>query len=241
MATLTETLTQHFDVGETPTVCIKNPVGEVSILSGEGNQVSIEAVKEARSPFYEYAEQGLAEISIAATQDDDGVSIVVSLGERPFHDLQRTVRLLVTVPARTNIQADVSAGRFSADGIVGAVVTHVATGHAQLRQVTLAEQSRLQIDAGKLELDGALVPGASLDVLVHAGQAALRLPVTTAAHLDASTHVGHIYLAGWPVPVRRRLVGASASGDLNGEPAGVLAIKVDVGSVELLAYDLSKN
>jgi hypothetical protein len=241
MATLTETITQRFDVGETPMVCIKNPVGEVSILSGEGNQVTIEAVKEARSSFYEYAQQGLAEISIAITQDDDGVSIVVNLGERPFHDLQRTVRLLVTVPARTNIQADVSAGRFSADGIVGAVVTHVATGHAHLRQVTLAEQSRVQIDAGKLELDGALVPGASLDVLVHAGQAALRLPVTTAAHLDASTRVGHIYLAGWPVPVTRRLVGASASGDLSGEPAGVLAIKVDVGSVELLAYDLSKN
>ncbi len=241
MATLTETLTQHFDVGETPRVLITNPVGEVSILSGETTQIYIEAIKEARSPFSEYAQQGLGEISIAATQDGDSVRVVVSLGERPFHDLQRTVRLRVAVPARTNIQANVSAGRFSAEGIVGAVVTHVATGHAQLRQVTLAEQSRLQVDAGKLELDGALVPGASLDVLVHAGQAALRLPVTTAAYLDASTHVGNIYLAGWPVSVRRRLVGASASGDLSGEPAGLLAIKVDVGSVELLAYDLSKN
>ncbi len=241
MATLTETLTQHFDVGETATVYITNPVGEVSILPGEGNQIYIEAIKEARSSFSEYAQQGLGEISIAATQDGDSVHVVVSLGERSFHDLQRTVRLRVAVPARTNIQANVSAGRFSAEGIVGAVVTHVATGHAQLRQVTLAEQSRLQVDAGKLELDGALVPGASLDVLVHAGQAALRLPVTTAAYLDASTHVGNIYLAGWPVSVRRRLVGASASGDLSGEPAGLLAIKVDVGSVELLAYDLSKN
>ena len=241
MATLTETLTQHFDVGETPTVLITNPVGEVSILSGETTQIYIEAIKEARSPFSEYAQQGLGEISIAATQDGDSVRVVGSRGERPFHDLQRTVRLRVAVPARTNIQANVSAGRFSAEGIVGAVVTHVATGHAQLRQVTLAEQSRLQVDAGKLELDGALVPGASLDVLVHAGQAALRLPVTTAAYLDASTRVGNIYLAGWPVSVRRRLVGASASGDLSGEPAGLLAIKVDVGSVELLAYDLSKN
>ena len=241
MTTLTDVLTQHFEVGETPTVFIQNPVGEVSIVSGETNQIRIEATKEARSSFPEYAQQGLAEITIAATQDDNSVSVVVSLGERSFHDLHRMVRLLVTVPARTNIQTHVSAGRFSVDGIVGAVVTHVATGNARLRQVTLAEQSRLQVDAGKLELDGALIPGASLDVLVQAGQAALRLPVTTAAHLDASTNVGSIRVAGWPVPVRRRLVGASASGDLNGEPAGALAIKVDVGSVDLWAYDLSKN
>ncbi|HEU5367958.1 MAG TPA: hypothetical protein VFU69_05825 [Ktedonobacterales bacterium] len=241
MATLTDRLTQHFDVGETPTISIKNPVGEVSILSGESNQITIEATKEARSSFPEYAQQGLEEISIASTQNGDSVRVVVSLGERPFHDLQRTVHLRVTVPARTNIEADVSAGRFSADGIFGALVTHVASGHARLRQVTLAEQSRLQVDAGKLELDGALVPGASLDVLVHAGQAALRLPVTTAAYLDASTHVGNIRVMGWPVPVTRRLVGASASGDLSGEPAGILAIKVDVGSVDLWAYDLSKN
>ena len=241
MTTFTETLTQRFEVGETPTVFIQNPVGEVSILSGETHQIRIEAVKEARSSFPEYAQQALAEISIAATQNGERVSVVVSLGARPFHDLQRTVRLLVTVPARTNIQADVSVGRFSVDGIVGAVVTHVAAGDARFRQVTLAEQSRLQVDTGKLELDGALVPGASLDVLVHAGQAALRLPVTTAAHLDASTNVGNIHVTGWPVHVRRRLVGASANGDLSGEPTGVLAIKVDVGSVDLLAYDPGKN
>jgi predicted RNA-binding Zn-ribbon protein involved in translation (DUF1610 family) len=40
MAALTETLTQHFDVGETATVYITNPVGEVSILSGETCRVS---------------------------------------------------------------------------------------------------------------------------------------------------------------------------------------------------------
>lgn len=241
MTTLTDVLTQRFEVGEMPTVFITNPVGEVSIVSGQSNQITIEATKEARSPFPEYAQPGLAEITVAATQNGENVSVVVSLGEFPFPNLQRMVRLLVTVPARTNIQTHVSAGRFSAYGIIGAVVTHVATGDARLRQVTLAEQSRLQVDAGKLEVDGALVTGASLDVLVHAGQAALRLPATTAAHLDAFTNVGNIHLTGWPVPVRRRLVGASASGDLSGEPAGVLAIKVDVGSVDLLAYDLSKN
>lgn len=241
MTTLTDAFTQRFEVGAMPAVFITNPVGEVSIVSGETNQITIEATKEARSSFPEYAQQALEEISIVATQKDESVSVVVRLGERPFNDVQRTVRLLVTVPARSNIQANVSAGRFSVAGIVGAVVTHVASGNARLRQVTLAEQSRLRIDAGKLELDGALIPGASLDVLVHAGQAALRLPVTTAAHLDASTNVGNIHVTGWPIPVRRQLVGASASGDLSGEPAGILAIKVDVGSVALWAYDLSKN
>ncbi len=237
MTTLTDTATLHFTVNEIPKLVVTNPVGEVLVVPGDANQIIIQAIKEARSDSYEEAQQALGEINVIATQVGETINVVVQLGKRPFVYAHQTVRLSVSVPARTDLQVEVSAGKLYVDGITGTLVTRVAAGKAQFHQVTLAEQSHLRVDTGKVELDGALASGASLDVLVHAGEVALKLPSTTTAHLDATASVGSILVTGWPVSVRRHLVGATAAGDLGAAPKSALAVKVNIGSLNLSAYE----
>jgi hypothetical protein len=237
MTTLTDTATLHFPVNEIPKLVVTNPVGEVLVVPGDANEISIQVIKEARSGSDEEAQRALDEISVTATQTGETINVVVRLDKHPFVHAQQTVRLLVTVPSRTNLQIEVSAGRLRVDGITGTLISRVAAGKARFHQVTLAEQSRLRVDTGKVELDGALAPGASLDVLVHTGAVALTLPATTAAHFDATTSVGSILVSGWPVSVRRHLVGATAAGDLGAAPESALAVKVNVGSLSLSASE----
>jgi|SRR5579859_740675 len=230
--------TEHlgFTVAEMPHIIIRNPVGVVDVVAGEANLVSIRATREARSFSEEQAQRDLAEITVSAEQNGNVVTIEVSLGE-PFPPMsQRQAHLLVTVPARANLDADVKVGRLHTYGLEGRVLAQVATGKAELRRVTLAEQSRLRVYTGKVELDGALTAGASLDVQVNVGGIALRLPSATYTHLDASARIGGVEISGWPVAVRRHNLGASASGDMSPEPVGALSLQTDVGGVSLSAY-----
>lgn len=215
---------------------IQNPVGAVHVVAGEVDQVTIQATKEARSFSLEAAQQHLEEITVRMEQNGNTVTVQVDLGYAFPPDSQRSVRLLVTVPERADLEADVKVGKLHTYGLTGKVLAQVATGHAELRRMTLAEESRLLVHTGQVELDGALAAGASLYVQVHVGSADLRLPAATYAHLDASTHIGHIDVSGWPVMVRRNFLGARASGDMSAEPVGALNIQADVGSVSVAAY-----
>lgn len=237
MQKVTATESQSFTVTETPSIIIRNPIGSVSVVAGEVDQVTIQATKEVRGyTSYEEAQPALEEITVNTEQNGNTVTVQVHLGE-PFPSFsQRSVRLLVTVPEQADLDVDVKVGKLHTYGLTGKVQARVATGHAELRRVTLAEASSLQVHTGQVDLDGALRAGASLSVRIHVGSADLKLPAATYAHLDASTHIGHIDVFGWPVAVRRSFLGASASGDMGAEPVGALNVQTDVGSVSLAAY-----
>jgi len=236
MLKVTATESQSFIVTENPRIIIQNPVGAVNVVAGEVDQVTLQAIKEARNISEEAAQHDLEEITVRAEQNGNTVTIQVDLGA-PFPSLsQRGVKLLVTVPERADLMAHVKVGNFHAYGLTGRVQAEVATGQAELRRVTLAEESRLLVHTGHVDLDGALTTGASLSVQIHVGSADLRLPAATYAHLDASTNIGHIDVSGWPVTVRRYHLGARAIGDMGAEPAGALNVRTDVGSVTMAAY-----
>lgn len=227
---------QSFAVTENPSIIIRNPVGAVHVVAGEVDLVTIQATKEARNTSQEAAQQDLEEITVQAEYNANTVTIEVDLGN-PMPPLsQRGVKLLVTVPERANLAADVKVGTLHTYGLTGRVQAQVATGEAELRRVTLAEESRLLVHTGHVDLDGALITGASLSVQIHVGSADLKLPAATYAHLEASTHIGHIDVSGWPVMVRRYNLGARAIGDMGAEPTGALNVQTDVGSVTVAAY-----
>ncbi|HEY7348708.1 MAG TPA: hypothetical protein VH599_10370 [Ktedonobacterales bacterium] len=235
MQKVTATESQGFTVTEPPKIIIRNPVGAVDVIAGEVDQVTVQATKKARNSSYEAAERDLEEITVSMEQNGNTVTVQVDLGQAFPSWSQRSVRLLVTVPERADLDADVKVGKLHIYGLTGKVLAQVATGQAELRRVTLADESRLLAHTGQVDLDGALVAGASLDVRVHVGSADLRLPAATYAHLDASTHIGQIDVSGWPVSVWRRNLGARASGDMSTEPTGALNVQADVGSVSLAA------
>jgi hypothetical protein len=235
MLKATATESQSFRVTEHPSIIIQNPVGAVNVVAGEVDQVTIQAIKEARNVSEEAAQRDLEEITVRAEHNGNTVTIQVDLGA-PFSSLsQRSVKLLVTAPERADLAADVKVGNLHTYGLTGRVQVEVATGQAELRRVTLAEESRLLVHTGHVDLDGVLTAGASLSVQIHVGSADLRLPAATYAHLDASTHIGSIDVSGWPVMVRRHHLGARAIGDMSAEPVGALNVRTDVGSVTCVA------
>ncbi len=235
MQKFTATASQAFPVTESPRVIIRNPVGAVQVVTGEVDQVTVQAIKEARSYSEEAAQRDLEEITVSMEQNGNIVTVQVDLGDALPACSQRSVRLLVTVPERADLDADVKVGKLHTYGLRGKLLAQVAAGHAELRRVTLADESRLLVHTGHVDLDGALTAGASLEVKIHVGSADLKLPAATYAHLDASTHIGHIDVFGWPVAVRRNFLGAYASGDMSAEPAGALNIQTDVGNVSVAA------
>jgi hypothetical protein len=100
--------------------------------------------------------------------------------------------------------------------------------------VTFAGTSRLHAGAGNIAINGAIASGASVDVLVGAGNARLTLPSDTPAHLTAATGVGNLTITGWVIPVSG-IVSHSASGDLGGNPSSTLTIQVGTGNLTLMS------
>jgi hypothetical protein len=236
MQKFTATESRSFPVIERPNIFIRNQVGSVSVVAGEVNQVTVQATKEVRSISQEAAQSELEAITVQMEQNGNSVSVQVDLGQSIPSFAHRSVRLLVTVPEHADLDVDVKVGKLHTYGLTGQVQAQIATGQAELRRVTLADDSHLLVHTGQVDLDGELRAGASLQVKMNVGSAELRLPAATYAHLDASTNIGHIEVYGWPVAVRRSFLGAYASGDMGGEPTGALNVQTDVGSVSVAAY-----
>jgi hypothetical protein len=101
-------------------------------------------------------------------------------------------------------------------------------------QVELASGSRLSASAGNITIDGVITSGATVQVLVSAGNAALTLPTSTPAHLDASTDVGNLSIVGWPIPVASvGFTGHRASDDLSLNPSAHLTVHVATGNITI--------
>src|ERR1051326_3646803 len=110
MQKVTATESQSFTVADHPSIVIQNPIGSVSVVAGEVDQVTIQATKEARNSTAEEAQSDLEEITVRTEKDGNTVSVQVDLG-RPFPPFsQRSVRLLVTVPERADLEAEAKVG-----------------------------------------------------------------------------------------------------------------------------------
>jgi hypothetical protein len=236
MQKFTATESRSFSVSDNPSIVIRNQVGSVSVVAGEVDQVTVQATKEVRNLSEDAAQDELEAITVQMEQNGNSVTVQVDLGQPVPSFSHRSVRLLVTVPERANLDVDVKVGKLHTYGLTGQVQAQVATGQAELRRMTLADDSHLLVHTGQVDLDGELRAGASLDVKINVGSAELKLPAATYAHLEANTRIGHIEVYGWPVAVRRSFLGAYASGDMSGEPAGALNVQTDVGSVSVAAY-----
>ena len=235
----TATVDKSFSVSGVPTLIIHGAAGNVHVSPGADGQITLHATKKVRALTHSQAQSALDAITVTTTQSGNQVNIQEDVSDNGgwlFGGFRRTqVDMTVTAPANTNLTVTEDAGTLDASGFTGKLTTHINAGSATLTDMTMAKGSSLTVNAGSLDVNGALQPDASLYLEVNAGSADVTLPQNTSAHLDATSSAGSVNVNGWNIAVNHDAANTTASGDLNPNPTGTITIRVSAGSATLNA------
>jgi hypothetical protein len=227
-----------FTVQAAPQVAVTNPAGSVAFAPGEDGAVRIAATSRARDRTQDDARKALGTITLDLRQEGDTVSVVARFSGRgsAWPGATRLVDLLITVPVRTSVTINQSAGDATVDALTGPLSLHVDAGNIHMADGTFTHDSHVQVGAGNVSIDGALAEASTLDVTIDAGNVTLTLPSATAAYLEAWTDSGSLTVHGWPI-YPRHTSGATlvAAGDTRASPQARLTVKVKAGDITIQA------
>lgn len=232
---VTSTSISTFAVSGTPRIVVNNITGNVTVVTGPANEVTVEVTRKARDATQTDAQRALERIKVNLTRDGNTINAVAAGDWQTRGAQQLSADLRITVPTITNLDLTQTTGNITIDGVTGALAATLTTGNLTTTRITLNAASHISVITGQANVDASLTNGANLDVTVTTGTARLTLPASTSAHLDARVNVGDININGWPISVTRQNVGATASGDLNAQPASTLTVNVTTGSIQLTA------
>ena len=230
----TATTTRAFAVTGTPSLVVTNSAGNITVRVGSGNQVTAQVTSRVRARTSSIARAGANNTAVNLNQNGNAISVSAQFTTTYFDGgtAHRTVDMLLTVPAGTNIDANLGAGNINVRDITGAIRLEVGAGNLTVTNVTFSGSSRLHTGAGNVTANAAMASSAVTDIDVGAGNATVTLPADTPAHLTASTGVGNLTISGWPISVSQTsVVGRRASGDLNASPTATLTINVGTGNL----------
>jgi hypothetical protein len=235
-ASATNTTSQTFQVNAVPSLAIQDDAGIVIIQPQNTSSVTAQITKITRDSSSSIAQADLSKIKVTSTQVGNKISITTNFQSvlNSRYGRSAAVNLLISVPAATNITANVKAGNVQATSVSGLMALTVGAGDITLQGVSLADGSHLTDTAGKIHLNGALNESASVSISDTSGDVVVQLPATTAVRLDAQTTVGNISVTGWSIqPARQNVSGATAQGSLGATASGVLQIRVDTGDITI--------
>ncbi len=227
-----KTETHEFVVAGIPTIVTRSAAGNLTITSGGDGQVHVQVTKRARGGIFGRAdEHDLDAVRVNVTQDGNRITVDADTHHISLLGKHVTIDIDITAPASSALDLRLAAGNTTIRGISGVVTSKVDAGYMDLIDVTLADRSRLQVNAGNLTAHGGLAVGASLDVQVNAGNARFTLPREMATYLDARAQAGNVQVSDWHVSVTRNFATQAAYGPLGANPAGTLAIHVTAGNI----------
>lgn len=230
------TQTKTLAVSGTPSLVISDPAGNITLRTGSSSQVTVEITKHAWGSSDAVAQNGLSSLTVDVLQNGDTIT-VRSQFDATYADhgaARRSLDLLVTVPAQTNLDAHLGAGNINARQMSGAIRLDTGAGNLTLDNVTFAGSSRLNTGAGNINATCAIASGVTVDVHVGAGNATMTLPSNTPAQLDASTGVGNLTINGWQMSMMNDgATGHHAQGAMGDHPTGMLTVHVGVGNLTL--------
>lgn len=233
----TSTTSQTFAVSGAPSLIVDAAAANVQVETGNSSQITVKVEKEVRAITHGAARQALDSITTSATQD--GNTVHVKTGTEGFSGprffLMRKLDVTITVPATTNLTANVSAGNMHVDDITGTLNADLSAGNLEMRNVTLTGNSVLTLQAGNVDFQGAMQPATNLNVTVSAGNATLSLPQNTDAHLDGTASAGNINVNGWQANTTHQGAETTVSADLGPNPTGHIHISMTAGNVTVEA------
>ena len=233
-----QTETYNFAVGPNPTLRIRHNVGQVQIRAGAAGEAHVEVTKRARSGFFGgNTEVDLERVHVSVTQEGDVISIT-SRYDGSISGRHVTVDVAVACPEQVTLDTQINAGTLDVVGIQGQTTVQLNAGTADLTNVVLGNGSSFDVNAGTVNVQGALAEGATITAEVNAGSVKLRLPQNTAAQVDGAAQAGSISVSGWQLHEEHAIMRQRISGALNPSAtgaSGTLRLRANAGSISLIA------
>jgi hypothetical protein len=203
-----------FEVGESPSLKVDNFAGNVEIRGGGGGEIRVLATKRAGMGG------DLDRIEVEMVQRGDDLLITT---RKPTLLSNASVRLEITAPAGTRLDAHTGAGTVDASGLTGGTKVDTGAGSVAVRDLsgevdvhTGAGSVEVQNIQGRLKLDSG---SGSLTVKGMDGD------------IDAHTGTGGIDVQGAAGPVR--LSTGSGSIDYQGSTRGNCRFETGSGGIRL--------
>jgi hypothetical protein len=187
---------QAFDLGPEPTLQIDNFAGDVIVRAGEGTTLQVTATKRAPSS------RNLERLEVNLIESQGGLLIRT---RRPAGVLNASVRIEITAPRGTRLDASTGAGRIVASGLQGDARVDTGSGSIELREM-----------GGNLE---ARTGSGGIDIRNAAGD------------IQAETGSGGIDVSGVRGVVR--LQTGSGGIDYAGQPRGDCRFQTGSGGITL--------
>ncbi len=176
---------------------VRIPLGEVSLRSTSGSEVTVHIVRSAKRPLSEIGKKWLTESKVVAERRGEDVLVE----DLPFgqHDKvnsrgsdQVDVKYEIGIPSSLAVDLDLTAGKASATGHFRALKCTVLAGELTLSGVACDGNMSLTNKAGEISADLKSVPGRDSSISVGAGEAILKLPQHADAVVTAKVGVGEI-------------------------------------------------
>jgi hypothetical protein len=207
-------------------VRVENDTGSVRVDTWDKDDVLVIAVKEVQGKSVADAERNLALIDVEVLPTASGVSIAT---RRRSLRVSGGVSYRITIPERAQLEARVATGGVTAAGVRGGLDVAVTTGGVKLLDVSAP--LRVSVVTGGVKADVTALDGA-VSVETTTGGVVLSLPEGAGATLDMATTTGGIS-CGFDLPVSRAsVVGARASGRVNGGGPDV-RVRVVTGGIDV--------
>ncbi|MGZ3639286.1 MAG: DUF4097 family beta strand repeat-containing protein [Ktedonobacterales bacterium] len=227
-----KTETHEFIVTGEPAIVARSAAGNLTITAGPDGQVHVQVTKRGHGGILGHAdEHDLDKVHVDVRQEGNRITVEADKRPSSLQGKHITIDIEITAPSRSTLDLRLAAGNMTIRGISGLISAKVDAGNVDLTEVTLADRSRLSVNAGNLTVKGALAAGASLDAQVNAGNARFILPRETAAYLDARSQAGNVHVPDWYVSITRNFATQAAYGPLGANPAGTLTIRVTAGNI----------
>lgn len=232
-------------VSGVPTIDARNTAGSIRVVTGRADQVEVRATVRARGFSRAAARRELEQTGIAPRVSEGAGGTVVTLDARQGGDWPifggDSSEVTITVPPRSNLILNMSAGNIEVRDVTGAFTIEANGGNTELEGVTFTSASRIESNAGNVTIDGELADKADLEIRGTAGNINVTLPGRTATRLDASATPGEITIDPWGVQVTRQGARVSAAGNLGANPNSTLTIRANAAHILVAASSARGN
>lgn len=230
-----ERMEQTFDVGDAPNLEIDNFAGNVTVRAGESDAIRVVATKRARR------RSDLQRIEVELTERDGG--LVIST-RKPFSLNNASVKLEITTPVDTRLDAhtgagsvdvcclggsvrvDSGAGNVNMDAVTGEIDAHSGAGSLDVRGAT--GTVRLDSGAGSISYQGT--PQGDCRFESGAGSITLILPADLNVEVDLDSGVGTIDV---DFAVDGRVTKGEVKGVVGSGDQGSIYAHTGTGSIQL--------
>ena len=202
---------KHFTVSAKPDIALTTFDGSIEVRPWDKADVLVVVEKRGRD------HDDVAAIEVKAEQHGDRIEVTVSEPKRDhtgfnFHFHNRSAKLIVSVPASSDVSAKSGDGSIDIERVAGHV--QLRSGDGSIRGRMLGGDVEANTGDGSIKLDGKLTsvrvhtgdgsvtihadsgstPGADWDIVTGDGSVTLEVPDGFGAELDAHTGDGGIHM-----------------------------------------------